>query len=244
MCTLSLGLSDGRSQATELPGPRPMFPVARWLGVLWLAVFVPSYSIVNGPQSFLFLCDISVFLVVWGLWRGSALLLSSQAVGCLLVCMLWDVDLVARLLTGGHLIGGTEYMWDAHKPLFTRLLSVFHAALPLVTLASLRRTGYDRRGLWLQSAIAVAAVATGRLFGPAVNINFAFRDPILKHSWSPAALHIAVVAGALVLVAYPLTHALLSRIFAAPPAPCENLAWQPPRPTCSRATTSRRTSTA
>src|SRR5262245_51081282 len=97
------------------PSDRPLFPVARWLAVLWLAVFVPSYAVTNGPLSFLFLCDISVFLVVWGLWRGSALLISSQAVGCLLVCVLWDVDLVSRLLTGRHLIGGTEYMWDAHK---------------------------------------------------------------------------------------------------------------------------------
>jgi hypothetical protein len=212
MCTLPVGLADVRCTAHS-PEARPLFPVARWLGLLWLAVFVPSYAIANGPLSFLFLCDISVFLVVLGLWRGSALLLSSQAVGCLLVCVLWDVDLVSRLLTGRHLIGGTEYMWDAHKPLFARLLSGFHAALPIVTLFALRRTGYDPRGRWLQSAIAVAAVTAGRLVGEQANVNFAFRDPIFKHAWSPAALHVAVVAGALVLVAYPLTHALLSRVF-------------------------------
>ena len=212
MCTLPLGFSAGRS-ADPSPVAGPQFPVARWLGVLWLAVFVPSYAVINGPLSFLFLCDISVFLVVVGLWRGNALLLSSQAVGCLVVCVLWDVDLASRLLTGGHLIGGTEYMWDAQKPLFTRLLSCFHAALPLVTLFALRRTGYDSRGRWLQSGIAVVAVAAGRLFGPETNLNFAFRDPVFKHAWSPAALHVAVVAGALVLVAYPLTDALLSRLF-------------------------------
>jgi hypothetical protein len=195
---------------------RPVFPVARWLGLLWLAVYVPSYAVVNGPTNFLLLCDISVFLVVWGLWRGSALLLSSQAVACLVVSTLWTLDVLSRLLTGGHLIGGTEYMWDAAHPLFVRLLSCFHAALPLVSLAALRRTGYDRRGVLLQSAIAVAAVAAGRLFGPEANFNYAFADPLFRRSFGPAPLHVAVIAGSLVLVVYPLTHLLLARLFAPP----------------------------
>jgi hypothetical protein len=39
-------------------------------------------------------------------------------------------------------------------------------------------------------------------------------DPIFKRSWGPAPIHVAVVAGTLVLVVYPLTHLLLSRVFA------------------------------
>jgi hypothetical protein len=193
---------------------KPVFPVARWLAVLWLAVYVPAYAVFNGPANFLFLCDISVFLVVWGLWQGSALLLSSQAVACLLVSTLWTLDVLSRLLTGANLIGGTEYMWDATIPLFIRLLSCFHAALPLVALAAVRRTGYDRRGLLLQSAIAVAAVAAGRLVGPQANLNYAFTDPLFRRSFGPAPFHIAVIAGSLVLVVYPLTHLALKRVFA------------------------------
>ena len=123
---------------------RPTFPVARWMGIVWLAIYVPTYVVFDGLTNFLFLCDISVLVVVVGLWSGSALLLSSQAVACPVVSTLWTLDVVSRLITGAHLIGGTEYMWDATVPLFARLLSCFHAALPLVTLAGLLgRFGLD-----------------------------------------------------------------------------------------------------
>jgi hypothetical protein len=55
--------------------------------------------------------------------------------GCLLLSqdpggdpggLLWAIDVAARLLTGRHLFGGTEYMWDGAVPLFVRLLSLFH----------------------------------------------------------------------------------------------------------------------
>jgi hypothetical protein len=77
--------------------------------------------------------------------------------------------------------------------------------------------GYDRRGLPLQSAIAVAGVVAGRLLGPEANINHAFVDPLCKRSWGPAPVHIGVVAGALAGVAYPLTHLVLRRIYSPHP---------------------------
>ena len=58
----------------------------------------------------------------------------------------------------------------------------------------------------------MTGVSIGRLFPPASNINDAYVDPILKRTWGGPLAHIAVVAGALVLVAYPLTHALLVRV--------------------------------
>jgi hypothetical protein len=59
----------------------------------------------------------------------------------------------------------------------------------------------------------VAAVIAGRRADPGANINSAFVDPVLKRSFEPAALHLAVIAGGLVLVVYPLTALLLSRLF-------------------------------
>lgn len=102
------------------------FPVLRWVGLAWLAVYLPAYATVYGFANFLFLCNLAVLLVVAGLWRGSALLLSSQAIGILLVGTAWTLDLVLRLATGRHWIGGTEYMWDPQWPLATRLLSLYH----------------------------------------------------------------------------------------------------------------------
>jgi len=192
---------------------RPAFPVLRWVVVAWLAVYVPSYAAAYGFANFLFLCNLSVLLVCLGVWRGSALLVSSQAVGELLVSSVWTLDVATRFVAGRHLIGGTEYMWDVRWPLFTRLLSLHHVAFPILALWTLRRLGYDRRGILLQSAIAAVAVSLGRLFGPEANLNSAFTDPFFHRSWGPAPVHVAVVAGGLTFVVYPLTHLLLSRAF-------------------------------
>jgi hypothetical protein len=177
-----------------------------------LVLYVPSYALAYGFANFLFLCNLAVILVAVGVWTCSRLLLSSQAVGTLVVGAIWTMDLASRLIGGSHLIGGTEYMWDPQWPLFTRLLSLYHVILPVLLVVVLRRIGYDRRGYVLQSAIALGGVVVGRFFGPVANINHAFVDPVLKRSWGGPATHIAIVAGALVLVAYPLTHLLMVRL--------------------------------
>jgi hypothetical protein len=179
------------------------------VALAFLAVYVPAYSLAYGPANFLFLCNISVILAVIGVWTCDRVLLSSQAVASLLVGALWTVDVASRLVLGRHLIGGTEYMWDPQWPLFTRLLSIYHTAMPVVLVCALRRIGYDSRGYCLQSALAIALVGVGRLFGPEANVNGSFFDPILKRSWGGAVAQVAVVAGALVLVVYPLSHLLL-----------------------------------
>ena len=193
-----------------------MFPRLRWLAPIWLAIYLPAYAITYGFANFLFLCNIAVMMACAGLWRGSALLLSSAALSSLVVDPVWTLDFVWRLLLGRHLIGGTEYMWDLRWPLPVRLLSLYHVALPILLLVALRRTGFDRRAYILQSLTALAAVGTARLADPGANINSAFVDPLLKRSFEPAALHLAVIVGGLVVVVYPLTALVLSRVYPRP----------------------------
>jgi hypothetical protein len=188
------------------------FPRLRWLALAWLVVYLPSYTFAYGLANFLFLCNLTVFLVAVGIWSCNRLLLSSQAVAMLVVGAGWTVDFVSRVLTGSHLIGGTEYMWEPQWPLFTRLLSLYHVILPTLLIVVLRRIGYDRRGYLLQSAIAIVAVAIGRFFGPGANINHSYVEPITKNTWGGAVTHVAVVAGTLVVVVYPLTHLLLVKL--------------------------------
>lgn len=190
----------------------PAFPVLRWVALAWLAVYLPAYALAYGWANFLFLCNLGVFVLTAGLWTGSALLVSSQAIGVLVVDLVWTADLLLRLLTGRHWIGGTEYMWDPQWPLVTRLLSLYHAATPLLIVHGLRRLGYDPRGLALQSALAVVFVVAGRFLDPALNVNGAFADPLFKRAFGPAPLHLAVVAGTLVLLVYPATHGVLRRL--------------------------------
>ena len=191
---------------------RPTFPVARWLGLVWLAVWIPAYWSFYGPVVFVNLCDIAVILTCVGLWRGSALLLSSQAVSSLVVDLAWVLDLAWRGMTGHHLIGGTEYMWDPGYPVWLRALSLFHIALPVVLIWSLQRVGYDPRGLRLQVAIAAAVLVASRALGPSVNANFAFTDPLFGRSWGPAPVHVGAILAGLVAVygvtGFPLGRAL------------------------------------
>jgi hypothetical protein len=174
-----------------------------------VAVYFVSFAVSYGFANFLFLCNLSVILTAIGLWTGSRVLLSSQAVAILLVGTVWTADLVSRLVTGRHFLGGTEYMWDPRWPLFTRLLSLYHVVLPPLLVFALRRVGYDRRGYWLQCAIAVAGVSLGRLFGPEANINQAFADPFFRRGWGGPLTHVAVVSGFLVLIGYPISERVL-----------------------------------
>ncbi len=190
----------------------PLFPRLRWLGLVWLAVYLPTYSAAYGLANFLFLCNLGVMLTAAALVFGSRLVLSSQAVAAPVIGISWALDAGWRVATGHHLYGGTEYMWDPQYPLFTRLLSLYHLAWPVLVVALVLRAGYDRRGWPLQAAIAAVALVVSRLFtAPMENINFAFRDPLFGRAFEPAALHLAIVFMTLAGVAYGLTHWLLLR---------------------------------
>lgn len=183
----------------------------RWVAVAWLAVWVPAYAVTWGWTNFLLLCDIAVILTCAGLWLGNRLLLSTQAVSSIVPDVLWTLDVLWRLVLGSHLIGGTEYMWDAQYPLGVRLLSCFHVGWPVLLVWALRRVGYDRRAFAAQSALAVAVFVVSRFFDPAKNLNYAFVDPILKRTWGPAPAHLALILGVLILVLYWPTHRVLLR---------------------------------
>jgi hypothetical protein len=191
------------------------FPRLRWVALAWLAVWVPTYAVAYGLGNFLHLCDVAVILTCLGLWRGGALLLSTQALN-ILIDLTWDLDLGWRLVTGRHLLGGTEYMWEARYALWVRLLSLFHLVLPIVQLGGLRRLGYDRRALALQSLLGLVMIAAARVVGPEANVNFSWRDPFFHRSWGPAPLHALVIFAGLMAIVYLPTHALLSRLYRLP----------------------------
>lgn len=189
------------------------FPILRWVGLLWVAVWLPAYVRVWGWANLLHLCDIAVILGCAGLWWGSSLLISSQAVSSLTAGIFWFIDVAWRLATGRFLIGGTDYMWDTRYPIWVRLLSSFHVGLPVALLWAMRKIGYDRRALALQAAIAAALFVIARFLPSEMNVNYAFRDPLLHRAWGPAPVHLAVLfIGAVGLLYWP-THFLLSWMF-------------------------------
>jgi len=164
----------------------------------------------------LHLCDVSVVIACRGLWFRQPLMVSSQALLAPLVGILWSLDVLWRMATGHHLVGGTEYMWDDHYALWIRLLSCFHVILPLVLLWALQILGYDRRAFAFQTAITGLLLIVSRFLSPQLNMNYAFQDPLLHRTWGPAPLQLAVIlAGALAIFFWP-THLVFLRVF--PPA--------------------------
>jgi hypothetical protein len=196
------------------PGTK-VFAVLRWFALLWLLIWLPLYTWDWGWQNMMHVCDIGVIVACLGIWFQNSLLVSSQALNFLLVGILWGLDVGWRLVMGHHLIGGTEYMWDTHFALWLRLLSTFHLILPLVLLWALCVLGYDQRALKLQSAIMAALLIFSRFLPPALNMNYAFQDPLFQRAWGPTLVHLAVIlAGSVALIFWP-THLLLKLFFPA-----------------------------
>jgi len=194
------------------PGTKS-FAILRWVALLWLLAWLPIYISEWGWQNMMHVCDIGVILACLGLWLQKPLLVSSQALNFLLVGVLWGLDVGWRLATGHHLVGGTEYMWDSRFALWLRLLSTFHLWLPFVLLWAMRVLGYDRRALALQSAIMAALLIFSRFLPPALNMNYAFQDPLFHREWGPAPVHLAVIlAGSVALIFWP-THLLLKSAY-------------------------------
>ena len=199
---------------TTITDPRSAPCVPRWLKLgwtLWVVVWIPIYWSAYGPANFLWFCDMGNVILALALWRGSSLLFSWQAVSLLLVQSLWTLDYALTLLTGKHFIGGTEYMFDGSISLGIRMLSLFHAATPLLLVWGLWRFGYDRRGWLLQVLTAWVILPLSFLAGPERDLNWV---------WGYYDRPQALVSPSLYLIAcmtlYPLAwylpgHLLLSR---------------------------------
>jgi hypothetical protein len=181
----------------------------RWGALGWMAVWFPAYWHAWGPANFLHLCDLAVLLTCIGLWTHNRLLLSSQAVSALIVDLVWTIDALGTVTLKRQLIGGTEYLLDAHVAWWIRALSAFHVLLPALLLWILWRIGYDRRAWLLQCAIALGAFIASRFTNPATNINYAFRDPFWHRALGPAAVHVTLSVVFMAVVVYLPTHLLL-----------------------------------
>jgi hypothetical protein len=147
-----------------------------WLKIVWtvwLIVWAPFYCRQYGLQNFLFFCDLGNILIGIGLWLESTLIFSWVACGVLLFQSLYALDLVGALITGHHLIGGTEYMFDAGIPLLVRLLSLFHVAMPAVLIWAIWRLGYDARGWKVQTLTAWIVVPINYFWRPEMDVNWA-----------------------------------------------------------------------
>jgi hypothetical protein len=111
----------------------------------FMIVLVPVYWYYYGPTNFLYFCDVSLFLILVGIWIDSPLLISMCAVGLIAPQTLWVVDFVLNFF-GVSLVGMTDYMFKHENSPFLRGLSLFHGWLPFLLVYLVWQYGYDKRG--------------------------------------------------------------------------------------------------
>jgi hypothetical protein len=166
-----------------------------------------------GLRNFLWFSDIALIGAVPALWLQSSSLASLLAAVVLLPELLWNVDLLLRLLLRRRVTGLTDYMFERERPMVLRALSLFHVPLPFVLLWMVASYGYDRRGL-LGGVVLLAAVlpASRLLSSHSENINWthalgsnpAVSQPPTYVGW--------LFLGMVVIVVLP-THVLLAWAF-------------------------------
>jgi len=183
-----------------------------WLKLLWTAwvlVWAPVYWREYGLQNFLFVCDLGNFFITAGLWLESPLIFSWQATSLLLFQTLYTIDLVGTLLTGRHWIGGTEFMFDPHVPLWIRLLSLFHVVVPPLLMWAIWSLGYDRRGWKCQTLTAWIVVPINYFWRPQYDVNWA-RGPFShEQHFMPGLLYLLGYLIVVPAVVYFPTHLFL-----------------------------------
>ena len=186
--------------------------VPLWLKIGWTAwvlAWAPIYWRQYGLQNFLYFCDLGNILIALGLWLESPLIFSWQATGLLLFQTLYTVDLAGAVVSGRHLIGGTEYMFDPHISLWVRLLSLFHLVTPPLLLWAIWRLGYDKRGWKYQTIATWIVVPINYFWRPQADVNWArgpfFHEQQVVPGWIYLLGYLVIVP----LLVYWPTHLLL-----------------------------------
>ena len=186
------------------------------LYTLFLGVLVPVYWVHWGPKNFLWFSDIALLTTAVSLWLESPLLASMMALAVALPELVWNADFFGRLLTGRHLFGLSDYMFDPGRPRYLRALSLFHVVLPVVLIWILSRLGYDGRAWVLQTLVALIVLpVTYRVTDPADNINWVYGPGSTPQKWVPPLAYLATMMALFPLAIYLPTHLLLRRLFGA-----------------------------
>lgn len=128
-----------------------------------------------GPVNFLWFSDIALIGGLLALWLENSFIASTVTIGVLLPETLWNLSFFGRLLTGKRLSGLTDYMFERERPLWLRILSLFHVPLTPVLLYIVWQLGYDPRALPAMLLLGWGVMIVCYLFtNPRLNINWAF----------------------------------------------------------------------
>ncbi len=127
---------------TSMPPQSNDIPfAARIVFTAWMLFWVSVIVTNQGPKNFFWLCNISQFIVLYVVWSGNLLLLSSQAGMVVLLGLGWSLDFLAALILGESPTGFTAYMFSDELSLLVRATSFYHVGLPPFLLWLVWRLG-------------------------------------------------------------------------------------------------------
>jgi len=186
----------------------------KMLCTLYGAIIGWHYWKSYGPQNFLWISDIGLFITLAALWFESPSLVSICLVSFLIPELLWNLDFFIALITGYSITGMSGYMFDAHYSLFLRSLSLFHLLLPPFWIGVAIYWGYDSRVIFYAiPMIWIILILTYFYTDPAANINWIFMPQ--ERNWkriSGTTWLIVMLIGYPLLVCVP-THVLAQYFF-------------------------------
>ncbi len=189
-----------------------------------MAVLVPVYWYKCGPTVFLYFCDIALFLTLYAVWTNSSVATSTAAVGIIIPQLFWCVDFFFEL-NGYHLSHLTAYMVDTRLTLFLRSLSLYHVWLPFLLIYLLYQLGYDKRGLFIWTAIAWVACIVSFCFLPPsgaivadldtpINVNMVFGfDNKKPQDWLDPVAYLIIWMFTLFTMFFLPAHFILLKLF-------------------------------
>ena len=181
-----------------------------WLKLVYTAFFIAWVPVIlhaYGPTNFLWLCNVCNFLLVYGVWRESRLIFSSQLLAVFLTDIVWAVDVLGWTLAGDFPLGFAAYMANEELPLAARALSLYHLVMPVMLVFGVRRLGYDGRALGLQALITAIMLPISLALSPQEwNINWVW-GPGFVQTWMPAWAWVTLCTLGYPLVLYLPVHA-------------------------------------
>jgi hypothetical protein len=176
---------------------------------VWVAIWLWLYATYYPTAHFLWMCHVGNVVLVAAFWLESPLLFSWQAVALLAADLIWTYDVCARLIFGIPLKIAT-YIVDPSLPIWLRVASLFHAAMPWILIWGLWRFGYDRRAFWCQLASCSVLFPLSYWLGnKADNINWVHGPPFAQEMQQgiPPLVLVAVA-----MLVYPLVMSLLPHL--------------------------------
>lgn len=181
---------------------------------LFVAITVAVYAIKYSRGNFLWFSDIALLATVAALWFENRFLASMMAVGVLLPEALWNVGFFGQLLTGKRVSGLSDYMFDTHKPLYLRALSLFHVFLPALLVWMIARLGYEPKAWIAQTALAWFVLPLCYWFtDPAENVNWVFGPGNRPQNRLAPLVYLGLLMVGFPLLIFFPTHLLLRSLF-------------------------------